>query len=152
MSAFDPDKLEAWEVAALVNYTWTYIRGEMQDPSCPQLKPIMANDKEILYFSGKRLYDRYQAEAWAKKFLAWKGTEAERRRLAREERQREIEESARKQEQELAAIREQQAFFRAQEEDRRRQEADNQADAFKRSGTNPEVWRAEQARLRSIGM
>ncbi|MDM0002204.1 hypothetical protein QTI24_26605 [Variovorax sp. J22P240] len=152
MSAYDPDKLEFWEVCKLVNYSKQVIWADLRDPDCPPLKPILADDGRPLFFAGVKLYDKYKAQDWAQKFLAWKGGEAERRKLGREQDRQRIAEAQAKQEQEIAAGREMRAGFRAMEEANRSNAELNQAAAYARSGTDPEVRAAELARLRSIGL
>lgn len=152
MSAFDPNKLEFWEVCKLVNYSKPVVYGDLRDPDCPQLKPILADDGRPLRYAGVILYDKFKAEDWGKQYLAWKGSEAERRKLAREQQQKRMEAAIARQEQESAARREQAAFFRANEETNRQLREENQALAFRQAGMDPEKYAAEQARLRARGL
>jgi hypothetical protein len=86
VSAYDENKLELWEIAkTLVYCSKQTIWADLRDPSCPQLKPILADNHRPLRFAGVILYDRFHAEDWAKKYLAWKGDEHTRKKLAREE-------------------------------------------------------------------
>ena len=152
MSAYDECKKTLREAIAYVPYEYKYVRSQMQDPTCPQLRPIMANETEVLHFAGQVLYDIDVVEKWAKAFMLWKGSEAERKRLEREEHRKSFEAAQAKVEREIAAHKEQVAMLRADEQARCERVAENQEAAFKRAGVDPEGWHAEQARLRARGM
>ncbi|RYH63158.1 MAG: hypothetical protein EON54_08630 [Alcaligenaceae bacterium] len=146
MSAYDEYKLDLRELLALVPWGHKYVLSELQTPGCPQPKPIMANDTEIRYFAGQKLYDIGDAQRWAKAFMLWKASEQERKRLARAEWQKSVDDAMAKSDAEIKAREEQQAQFRDGEEQNRRMAARRQEEASQAAEATERAFAAIQGK------